>query len=137
MRATAAAPTRGVTIGATCKGIMSPTGQTAATTNLANTILLCSYHHRLVHEGAVSIERGGDGRFVFARPDGQRLETVPPVPGGAADRADALLAANREAGLDLDASALSTWRGESMDYNWAIDSLAHREAGGPPGIEEV
>jgi predicted restriction endonuclease len=41
-------------------------------TALGNLVLLCRRHHRAVHEGfAVSM---ADGRPVFARPDGSRLE---------------------------------------------------------------
>ncbi|MFO0749209.1 MAG: HNH endonuclease signature motif containing protein [Myxococcota bacterium] len=43
-----------------------------------NLVLLCSEHHRLVHEGGFRIERRG-GELAFVRPDGVTL-AAPPVP---------------------------------------------------------
>jgi hypothetical protein len=39
-------------------------------TSLDNLMLLCSRHHRLVHEGGISIERDFQNRWFFKRPDG-------------------------------------------------------------------
>lgn len=39
-------------------------------TSLENTLLLCSYHHRLVHEGGWTVEWWGKGRPVFMNPLG-------------------------------------------------------------------
>ena len=59
-------------------------------TNLENTILLCSTHHRLLHEGGFSIEKNleADWCFVNARgriiPDAplyQPPKTLPPAQG--------------------------------------------------------
>ena len=36
-----------------------------------NVTLLCTYHHRLLHEGAFSIDRDRDGAFYFRRADGR------------------------------------------------------------------
>jgi len=43
-------------------------------TNLDNLMLLCSQHHKLVHEGGFAIERDYQNRWFFKRPDGR---TVP------------------------------------------------------------
>lgn len=40
-------------------------------TNLENLTLLCSHHHRLLHEGGYRIGRGADGERYFKRPDGR------------------------------------------------------------------
>ena len=40
-------------------------------TDMDNLILLCSYHHRFLHEHGWTIEDGPDGKPVFRRPDGQ------------------------------------------------------------------
>lgn len=42
------------------------------TTSLANLVLLCRFHHRLVHEGGFGVEAVGEG-FRFLRPDGTVL----------------------------------------------------------------
>jgi len=39
-------------------------------TSLQNTVLLCRYHHRLVHEGGWALEWWGPGRAVFRDPRG-------------------------------------------------------------------
>lgn len=42
-------------------------------TNLDNLMLLCSRHHRLVHEGGFRIERDYKNRWFFKRPDGRAV----------------------------------------------------------------
>ena len=42
-------------------------------TSLANTMLLCSAHHRLVHEGGYTIRRDEHDRWYFRRPDGRAI----------------------------------------------------------------
>jgi hypothetical protein len=40
-------------------------------TNIGNTTLLCSYHHRLLHEGDFRIRRDHEGTIYFQRMDGR------------------------------------------------------------------
>lgn len=40
-------------------------------TALENLVLLCSHHHRLVHEGGFAIRRAPEGELSFCRPDGR------------------------------------------------------------------
>lgn len=42
-------------------------------TSLGNTMLLCSGHHRLVHEGGYEIRKDERGRWYFRRPDGRAI----------------------------------------------------------------
>lgn len=42
-------------------------------TSLGNTTLLCTYHHRLLHEGGYRIRRDHDGALCFQRPDGRMI----------------------------------------------------------------
>jgi Domain of unknown function (DUF222)/HNH endonuclease len=42
-------------------------------TSLDNLLLLCSQHHRLVHEGGFRIERDYQNRWFFQRPDGRAV----------------------------------------------------------------
>jgi len=44
-------------------------------TSVANTMLQCSSHHRLVHEGGYTIHKDARGRWYFRRPDGRALPT--------------------------------------------------------------
>jgi hypothetical protein len=40
-------------------------------TSLANLALLCTHHHRLLHEGGFGVERADDGTLTFTRADGR------------------------------------------------------------------
>ena len=42
-------------------------------TAVENLVLLCSSHHKLVHEGGFSIQRDQSGELFFRRPDGKAL----------------------------------------------------------------
>lgn len=91
-------------------------------TSLANLVLLCSFHHRLVHEGGVSLRVEPDGRFTFIRADGQVIETaaLSVEPGG-------VEAANHKRGLKIDQStSLPKWWGDPCDYSVAIDGLMRK-----------
>jgi hypothetical protein len=43
-------------------------------TDLDNLILLCQWHHTVVHEGGVSITADADGGWIFHKPDGQMCD---------------------------------------------------------------
>jgi hypothetical protein len=101
-------------------------------TRLGNLITLCSFHHRLVHEGGFGLRVTDDGIFVFSKPDGSRLAQA-----GRLDRhlerlddhppaALSLMALNHELDLDIDEhTAGSRWSGESMDYGWTTEALGN------------
>jgi len=46
-------------------------------TTLENLVLVCSFHHRLVHERGWSVERRGSGDLAWRRPDGRRWMAGP------------------------------------------------------------
>lgn len=46
-------------------------------TDLDNLVLLCSKHHRFVHEGGGQVARDADGEIYFVLPDGRRLQEQP------------------------------------------------------------
>jgi hypothetical protein len=46
-------------------------------TSLDNLMLLCTRHHKLVHEGGFSIRRERDGACIFLRPDGRPIDSTP------------------------------------------------------------
>ena len=120
-------------------------------TKLRNLITLCTYHHRLVHEGGFGVRATDDGAFIFTRPDGSRIDEngrsraieLGVLPGGAAARSPetgrpTLFGFNRRRGLDVEADAAACrWLGERMDYNIAIAYMAacrdEARRGGPAG----
>lgn len=96
-------------------------------TKLDNLVLLCSRHHRLVHEGGFGLARGVGGELVFRRPDGKAL---PAVPSPALGSARELRQRNRAARLPIDPRSLvSLGRGERYDRGLAVAGLLARAGG--------
>jgi len=91
-------------------------------TKLSNLITLCTFHHRLVHEGGFGLTATDDGLFVFTRPDGRRIPATGSLDCDLVQRA--LFDLNREHGLDIDAqTSRCRWQGETMDYGLATEYL--------------
>jgi len=93
-------------------------------TKLENLVLLCSHHHRLLHEGGFRVSRQANGRLIFRRPDGRAIPSLPsPARGGCGE----LRARNRRAGLAiLPGAAMPLGRGEPMDHDLAVAGLLAR-----------
>ena len=88
-------------------------------TTLDNLIQLCSYHHRLVHEGGYQVERAGARRVRFRRPDGREIRSIPIMARGSATR---LRRQQRTLGIAADTcKPLSA--GGRIDYDLAICCL--------------
>ena len=93
-------------------------------TKLDNLVLLCTHHHRLLHEGGFGVCRQGDGRLVFRRPDGRVVPSLPsPARGGCGE----LRARNRRAGLRIGPrTSMPLGRGEPFDRDLAVAGLLAR-----------
>ncbi len=109
-------------------------------TKLRNLITLCSFHHRLVHEGGYGLTATDDGLFVFTRPDGRRVEEngahcsrgniLPMVPSTYRGFEDSLQDYLRKHEPDLAITSETSrchWHGESMDYSQAIEAMQFLE----------
>ncbi len=81
---------------------------------LGNLVLLCRYHHRLVHEGGFSLTLDRLGARTFTRPDGVELE---PSPRQALPRAAPAAAPKRRAG------PLLSGAGEPIDLAACVDAV--------------
>ena len=109
-------------------------------TKLDNLVTLCCFHHRLVHEGGYGVRRTDDGLFLFTEPDGRRVpenglkcfrgNIWPPKGPSHCSFEDSL----RDYLHKHDPSLVITaetgrcqWRGESMDYSMAIESMQFLE----------
>jgi len=92
-------------------------------TTMNNLALLCTHHHRLVHEGGWSIELMTDGELRLRAPDGKE---VPAVPAREASE-DAVVWVREWAearGLDIGAETnVPLWDGARPDYDWAVGVL--------------
>jgi hypothetical protein len=62
-------------------------------TDLNNLVLLCFFHHRLVHEHGWSLTRDADGTVEWRRPNGTRYWAGPAPPSETLDGRSALAAA--------------------------------------------
>ena len=94
-------------------------------TKLDNLLLLCRFHHRLVHEGGVRIERLDNGALRFVAPDGRPYAAASTIGPTASPPLLPLHAAGAEISAD---TAACRWRGERMDYGLAIEVLLAQRA---------
>ncbi|MEP6545864.1 MAG: DUF222 domain-containing protein [Gammaproteobacteria bacterium] len=99
-------------------------------TKLSNLVTLCRLHHRLVHEGEISIETLPDGSRRFLHPDGRPFEVVRCTEASPDDWED----------FDVEPNAAATrWRGERMDYDlgvWVLCNQALRAKDAASGSSE-
>jgi Domain of unknown function (DUF222)/HNH endonuclease len=96
-------------------------------TDLSNLVQLCSHHHRLIHEGGYTIERGTHGALRFRRPDGRAIPAAPPRPAGERRQ---VLRRNGQGGLELtDQTCVPRiYSGEQLDVHWVVDNLAETDS---------
>jgi hypothetical protein len=86
--------------------------------SLANTALLCSYHHRELHEGGCRIERETSGELKFITKFGLTVDRVPPSPNGSPESLE-----RDQRHLDIRAQDLLVWDGTPLDYHFTIAEL--------------
>ncbi len=102
-------------------------------TKMDNLVLLCRYHHHLVHEGGFGITKDPAGTVQFTDPKGR---IVPPT----ADRNlrgdfREIVDYNNRSALGIGPNTLTPWwYGEKIDYNMPIQSMLYREQGRKPPI---
>ena len=97
-------------------------------TTLENLVQLCSYHHRLVHEGGFQVESLGRGSVRFRRPDGR---VVAPAPDCGRVRGPGLGEQNRARGVAVDASSCRPLSaGDRLDYGLAVEVVTARALAG-------
>jgi 5-methylcytosine-specific restriction endonuclease McrA len=90
-------------------------------TNLDNLVQLCSYHHRLVHEGGYQVERAGPRAWRFRRPDGRE---IPAAGRGRQPTGPGLAHQHRARGLAIDAETCKAKSaGDKLDYDIAVEGL--------------
>ncbi len=92
-------------------------------TSLENLVMLCTFHHHLVHEGGWRVTAGTDGVFCFHSPSGYLLAPVPPRNTGG--NAGAWLREfTQQNGLDIGPEVnLPQGDGKSPNYDMAVCAL--------------
>ncbi|MFC1611368.1 DUF222 domain-containing protein [Myxococcota bacterium] len=94
-------------------------------THLGNLILLCRFHHRLVHEGGFSVEQTPDG-LRFSDPRGEPVAEHQPLPLVYEDPLFVWRLKHRS----IDATTtMPDWEGERPDYGEMLRPLFERERG--------
>ncbi len=97
-------------------------------TTLENLVQLCSYHHRLVHEGGFRVESSDRGAVRFRRPDGR---VVAPAPECRRVRGPALGEQHRARGIEVDQNTCRPLSaGDRLDYGLAVEVLTARALAG-------
>jgi hypothetical protein len=91
-------------------------------TSLQNTVLLCTLHHRYVHEYGYVIELGPDQRPRFRDPHGRWVAAVPEGPRAADLGWPQIRAANETLQIDADTIA-GPWDGTPVDYGRIVGHL--------------
>jgi hypothetical protein len=85
---------------------------------------MCRFHHRLVHEGSVTVQVLDDGALRFVRPDGRCLGSVAPDHTQPLTHWTEVAEQNRRSDLRIDkTTAVTRWCGETMDYSLGVESL--------------
>ena len=96
-------------------------------TKLKNLVHLCRTHHRLVHEGGITVAARAGGGWRFARPDGREFELPYRDPAASALDWTALRDTHAQLGIEIDSDTAATrWRGERMDYELGVWVLCHQ-----------
>jgi Domain of unknown function (DUF222)/HNH endonuclease len=99
-------------------------------TKLSNLVTLCRMHHRLVHEGEISVEKQTDGGWRFLHPDGRQFERVHDEDGPWHQWVD-IGRTHAQLGIHIDEDTAATrWRGERMDYDLAVAILCGQSQDG-------
>jgi len=96
-------------------------------TSTDNLVLLCNHHHHLVHEGSWSIEKDGEGDWLFVAPTGKRV-TDPTPSAWEGNILTWLQEWADEHRLDLGPDANEPlWDGTRPDYDLAVGALLAME----------
>ena len=93
---------------------------------MSNLVTLCTFHHKLVHEGGYTVQRMSDDELVYRTPLGAVIARSPMKPRG---DADSIAKSNRQHGITVSAATGdSKWDGERVDYDDVMFTFLARRA---------
>jgi hypothetical protein len=93
-------------------------------TDVDNLVLICSFHHRLIHDHGYHIRWASDG-WEFSRPDGTPIPTVTPALTGSSE---SLIEMHTRARLRITRTTLTpNWYGERLDPQPILDALLPKQ----------
>jgi hypothetical protein len=97
--------------------------------SLDNTVLLCRFHHRLVHEEAFQLKRLAGGELEFRRPDGRLLSDSWLPPPSPVDPFEVLLQRLEDGGIEVDPhTSTPYWDGGRWELgeavSWVLETAA-------------
>jgi len=92
-------------------------------TSLDNLVQLCSFHHRLVHEGGFGCEKGDDGEILFSNELGIPINESGCKPPPINDNVVINLQEKLEDRYINSQTVVSKWEGETMDRDLAVGNL--------------
>jgi hypothetical protein len=87
-------------------------------TSLDNLVLLCSRHHRFVHEAGYTVRHCGEGTLEFRDSWGAAVPNVPRPPPGSSR-----VLLERNGDPDIDSRTCAAGHGDQMDVGHAVDAL--------------
>jgi len=91
-------------------------------TSMDNLVLLCRYHHRLVHEGGFGLRALPGGKFEFTNPDGLRIPDAPQL--RFSGNAFELMSQSSENNISITPrTSIPNWGGEGMDLDIVVHGL--------------
>ncbi|MCP4301262.1 MAG: DUF222 domain-containing protein [Gammaproteobacteria bacterium] len=100
-------------------------------TCLGNLVLLCRYHHHLVHEGGFACQKADDGEIWFENQRSQRLADHAELPGVAIEESLAWMYRKFvNSDINRESCTAKWYAGEEMDWDIAVAAMfAPREPG--------
>ena len=88
-------------------------------------MLLCRFHHKLVHEGGHTIGRRADGELRFYDPRGRQLRNRSALEANVG--ADAPRRRHRDLGIDISPDTITrNYCGDKLDMAYAVSVLARQ-----------
>jgi hypothetical protein len=101
-------------------------------TNLENTILVCRFHHRLLHEEAFQLKRLPGDEVEFRNPHGLLVPEAPAPPRSPIEPFEAFVKQLEDEGIVVDPyTGTPLWDGERPDLGLAVAGVLEKTASDP------